>query len=152
LTSASLPLNILLKPPSSSSTTSPTNQPSYIHLPQPTYQPRNNINTKHHPHYALGLTTSVAAVDNARVTYYDNQDASNMNFGACEQPVGTLAAPYGAAMSLADNGNKQACGKCINVHYGGKSVKVQVRCPSTLVKIEERGGGRWWVIGIVLDD
>jgi ribosomal protein S19 len=30
-------------------------------------------------------------------------------------------------MSLADNGNKQACGKCINVHYGGKSVKVQVR-------------------------
>jgi hypothetical protein len=76
------------------------------------------------------LATSVHAVDNARVTYYDGQDASNMNFGACEQPVGTLAAPYGAAMSLADNGNKQACGKCISVHYGGKSVKVQVRCPS----------------------
>lgn len=72
------------------------------------------------------LTTSVLAVDNARVTYYDGQDASNMNFGACEQPVGTLAAPFGAAMSLADNGNKQACGKCINVHYQGKSVKVQV--------------------------
>ena len=74
----------------------------------------------------LALTTSVHAVDNARVTYYDSQDASNMNLGACEQPVGTLAAPFGAAMSLADNGNKQACGKCINVHYGGKSVKVQV--------------------------
>jgi hypothetical protein len=73
------------------------------------------------------LTTSTLAVDNSRITYYDNQDASNMAFGACEQPNFSLAAPYGAAMSLADNGNKQACGKCINVHYGGKSVKVQVR-------------------------
>ena len=80
------------------------------------------------------LTTSVLAVDNARVTYYDGQDASNMNYGACEQPVGTLAAPFGAAMSLADNGNKQACGKCINVHYQGKSVKVQV-CDVLVVKI-----------------
>jgi hypothetical protein len=78
------------------------------------------------------LITSVLAVDNARVTYYDNQDASNMAFGACEQPNFTLAAPYGAAMSLADNGNKQACGKCINVHYGGKSVKVQV-CETPLL-------------------
>jgi len=76
------------------------------------------------------LATSALAVSNARVTYYDGQDASNMQYGACEQPVGTLAAPFGAAMSLVDNGNKQACGKCINVHYGGKSVKVQVRfCP-----------------------
>lgn len=78
----------------------------------------------------LALTTTVHAVDNARVTFYDNQDASNMNFGACEQPLGTLAAPFGAAMSLADNGNKQACGNCINVHYQGKSVKVQV-CDNT---------------------
>ncbi|GAB7327119.1 hypothetical protein MBLNU13_g11037t1 [Cladosporium sp. NU13] len=72
------------------------------------------------------LTASVHAVDNAKVTFYDTQNASNMNFGACEQPLGILAAPYGAAMSLADNGDKQACGKCINVHYQGKSVKVQV--------------------------
>jgi hypothetical protein len=78
------------------------------------------------------LITSVLAVDNARVTYYDNQDATNMAFGACEQPNFTLAAPYGAAMSLADNGNKQACGKCINVHHGGKSVTVQV-CETPLL-------------------
>ena len=92
---------------------------------------------------ALGLTATVAAVDNARVTYYDGQDASNMNFGACEQPLGTLAAPYGAAMSLADNGDKQACGKCINVHYQGKSVKVQV-CKYTLARREMVGGSRWF--------
>lgn len=73
------------------------------------------------------LTTTSLAVDNAKVTFYDTQDASNMNFGACERALGTLAAPFGAAMSLADNGDKQACGKCINVHYQGKSVKVQVR-------------------------
>jgi hypothetical protein len=86
------------------------------------------------------LTTSTLAVDNARITYYDNQDASNMAFGACEQPNFSLAAPYGAAMSLADNGNKQACGKCIKVHYGGKSVKVQV-CHATSFCYE---GVRLW--------
>ena len=86
------------------------------------------------------LTTSVVAVDNVRVTFYDTQNASNMNLGACEQPLGTLAAPYGAAMSLADNGDKQACGKCINVHYQGKTVKVQVR--NTLVDRRKRDGGR----------
>ena len=75
---------------------------------------------------AAALATTVHAVDNARVTFYDTQNTSNMNFGACEQPLGTLAAPFGAAVSLADNGNKQACGKCVNVHYQGKSVKVQV--------------------------
>jgi len=75
---------------------------------------------------ALASTSTVLAVDNARVTYYDGQDVTNMQYGACEQPAGTLAAPYGAAMSLADNGNKQACGQCIEVHYQGKSVKVQV--------------------------
>ena len=88
----------------------------------------------------VALTNSVHAVDNARVTFYDTQNASNMNLGACEQPLGTLAAPYGAAMSLADNGDKQACGKCINVHYQGKTVKVQVR--NTLVDRRKRDGGR----------
>lgn len=66
------------------------------------------------------------AFDNARITYYDGQDVSNMQYGACEQPAGTLAAPFGAAMSLFDNGNKQACGQCINVQYQGKTVKLQV--------------------------
>jgi hypothetical protein len=88
----------------------------------------------------VALTTSVHAVDNARVTFYDNQNASNMNFGACEQPLGTLAAPYGAAMSLADNGDKQACGKCINVHYQGKTVKVQVRKSPVDRRIKRHGG------------
>jgi hypothetical protein len=75
---------------------------------------------------APSTTTSVLAVDTTHITYYDGQDVSNMQHGACEQPAGTLAAPFGAAMSLADNGNKQACGRCIEVHYQGKSVKVQV--------------------------
>lgn len=89
-------------------------------------------------HLLILTTTTAHAADNARVTFYDNQDASNMNFGACEQPLGTLAAPFGAAMSFADNGNKQACGKCIEVHYQGKSVKVQVCC---LFWIRLRGNG-----------
>jgi len=72
------------------------------------------------------FTTIVLAFDNARITYYQGQDLTNMQLGACEQPAGSLAAQYGAAMSLADNGNKQACGQCINVHYHGKSVKLQV--------------------------
>ena len=92
---------------------------------------------------AAALATTVHAVDNARVTFYDTQNTSNMNFGACEQPLGTLAAPFGAAVSLADNGNKQACGKCVNVHYQGKSVKVQV-CKYTLARREMVGGSRWF--------
>lgn len=75
----------------------------------------------------MAFTSTAVGVDNARITHYDNQDASNMQFGACEQPQGTLAAPYGAAMGFEDSGNKQNCGKCINVHYQGKTVKVQVR-------------------------
>ncbi|KAM0714063.1 hypothetical protein Q7P37_011027 [Cladosporium fusiforme] len=74
----------------------------------------------------MAFTTTAFAATGARVTYYTGQDLSNMQLGACEQPQGTLKAPYGAAMGFQDNGNGQTCGKCINVHYQGKSVKVQV--------------------------
>lgn len=70
----------------------------------------------------IAFSATALGADNARITYYDNQNAGNVNFGACEIPVGTMK----AASGLEDNGNKQACGKCINVHYGGKTVKYQV--------------------------
>lgn len=85
----------------------------------------------------LAMAGMAAAFTGVRVTYYDGLDNGNLEIGACGLPSGSLPASviYGTALSVVNWDNKAHCGSCINVHYGGKTIKAMVSFPLLILII-----------------